>query len=97
MRESKIEEAVWRYAKTKGYDHYKFSSPARAAVPDRIFITPYGFLFFIEFKATGAKPTPAQEREHEKLRRMGQKVYVVDDTAEGKAIIDQHATPWWTQ
>ena len=89
MLEAKIEAAVCEYAKTKGFLVYKFTSPNRAAVPDRLFIHPTGQMFFIEFKATGKKPTIPQEREHARLRGNHAYVYVVDDIEQGNAIIDQ--------
>lgn len=91
MLEKQIESGVCNYARTKGVMAYKFTSPARAAVPDRLFITPAGKFFFIEFKRTGAKPTPAQEREHTRLRNQNALVYVVDNVPDGKIIIDAHA------
>jgi hypothetical protein len=89
MLEAKIEEKVCNYAKERGFLVYKFTSPNRAAVPDRLFVHPTGEVAFIEFKATGKKPTPAQEREHMRLRGHNINVYVVDDIEEGKAVIDR--------
>ena len=90
MLEKQIESNVCNYARTKGMMAFKFTSPARAAVPDRLFITPTGKFFFIEFKRTGAKPTPSQEREHTRLRNQNALVYVVDNVPDGKTIIDAH-------
>ena len=88
MLEKQIEARVCEYARTKGVLAYKFTSPARAAVPDRLFITPDGRMFFCEFKAEGKKPTPAQEREHQKLREQKVTVFVIDNVIEGKTMID---------
>jgi len=88
MLEKQIETAVCEYAKTKGFLAYKFTSPNRAAVPDRLFILPSGHMFFCEFKKTGQKPTPAQEREHARLRQQNVQVYVVDNIDQGKDIIN---------
>jgi len=88
MLEKDIESRVCRYAKSKGLDHYKFNSPARAAVPDRLFITPSGFIFFVEFKAEGKKPTTAQLREHVRLQKRNVRVFVIDNVDEGKFVID---------
>jgi hypothetical protein len=87
MREKEIEGKVCRYARSKNIAAYKFTSPARAAVPDRLIVYKEG-MFFIEFKATGKKPTPQQEREHERLRSLNAKVFVVDNVDAGKFIID---------
>lgn len=88
MLEKQIEAKVCDYAKTKGLLAYKFTSPARAAVPDRMFIAPDGRVFFCEFKAAGKKPTAAQDREHTRLRQHKVNVFVIDNVDEGKAMID---------
>ena len=85
--EAKIEAAVCRHAKSKGMDCYKFTSPSRRSVPDRMFIY-RGRVFFIEFKAPGKKPTPGQEREIERIRKQDVKCFVCDDAAGGKFLID---------
>jgi hypothetical protein len=87
MLEKQIEAKVCDYAKAKGMMVYKFTSPARAAVPDRLFIL-NGRVFFIEFKREGQKVTPAQEREHHRLRQQAINVFVVDNVDAGKECID---------
>ncbi len=89
--EKEIEGKVCDYAKGKGFLCYKFTSPARRSVPDRIFITPEGKVFFIEFKRLGAVSTAAQEVEQQKIRNQGITVYVVDRVAEGRAFVDVEA------
>ena len=49
MLEKQIEAKVCDYAKERGLLVYKFTSPNRMAVPDRMFIRPDGKVFFIEF------------------------------------------------
>jgi len=88
MLEKQIEAKVCEYAKTKNVLVYKFTSPARAAVPDRMFIRPDGRIWFVEFKREGAKPTEAQEREHHRLRQHKVNVFVIDNVEEGKTMID---------
>jgi len=88
MLEKQIEAKVCDYAKSKGALVYKFTSPARAAVPDRLFIGPKGRVWFVEFKREGQKPTPAQEREHTRLRGHSVSVFVIDDVEQGKAVVD---------
>lgn len=88
MLEKVIEAKVCDYAKSKGVLAYKFTSPARAAVPDRLFISPDGRVWFCEFKREGQKPTAAQTREHEKLRQHRVNVFVIDNVPEGQAMVD---------
>jgi len=88
MLEKEIEAKVCEYARSKGVLAYKFTSPARAAVPDRLFIAQDGRMWFCEFKAAGKKPTPAQDREHTRLREQKVNVFVIDNVSEGKTMID---------
>jgi len=88
MLERQIEESVCQYAREANMLVYKFTSPNRAAVPDRLFITPKGTSWFIEFKRAGQKPTPQQQREHERLRGHRVMVFVVDSTKAGRLIVD---------
>lgn len=85
--EREIERKVCEYAKEKGMLAYKFSSPAHAFIPDRIFIF-QGYVFFIEFKRQGNRPTAPQVREHERLRKHGVSVHVIDNAEDGKHLID---------
>lgn len=89
MLEKQIEERVGTYAKEQGFLVYKFTSPQRRSVPDRLYISPHGDISFLEFKRSGQVPTPAQAREHERLRNQGVKVFVIDDVDEGRAMVDQ--------
>ena len=84
LLEKQIEGKVCDYAKSKGCLCYKFTSPSRRSVPDRLFITPSGKVFFIEFKRAGAHPTEAQAVEIAKLTRQGVDVYVCDNVNDGR-------------
>jgi hypothetical protein len=86
--ESYIEGKVCDYAKSMGCLVYKFTSPSRRSVPDRMFIPPNRPAFFIEFKRAGCKPTPAQAAEIAKIRGKGTSVYVVDNVVLGKHHIE---------
>lgn len=56
---------------------YKFVSPGRSGVPDRIVILPGRVPIFVELKRAGGKTRIRQEKEIERLRRLGQDVRVV--------------------
>lgn len=88
MREAEIERAVCLYGKSVGMLVYKFTSPARAGVPDRIFLTPHGGVFFVEFKAADGRLSPLQKNEHRIIEKHGHDVYVVSSVLEGKQLID---------
>jgi len=85
--EKDIEKRVCDYAKSLKMLCYKFTSPSRRSVPDRMFITERGVVFFIEFKRKGQKPTAAQWVEIKKIQATEVTVAVVDNVGEGKNVI----------
>ena len=87
--EKDIEKKVCEYAKSMGCLVYKFTSPSRRSVPDRLFITSRGKVFLIEFKRRGQNPTPGQRAEIERIRGNKVNVYVADDVNLGKLVIDR--------
>lgn len=91
LLERDIEKSVKAYAESKGWLTRKWTSPGHAFVPDQIFIRPDGRVFFVEMKRNGARPTAGQMREHEKLRKQGCTVWVVDSVTLGKELIDANA------
>ena len=88
MLEKEIEKKVCDYAKSKGCLVYKFVSPAHRGVPDRMFVTQAGKVFFIEFKALGKKPTPLQLHEMKKMEDSNVSVSWTDNVSVGKMLID---------
>lgn len=75
--EGRIVAAFVNEVKDRGWEQRKISYEGRAGAPDRLLLAP-GFHCFIEFKAPGMKPRPIQEKEHERLRKAGFMVYVID-------------------
>jgi hypothetical protein len=76
--ERDIENYLVRRVKDMGGVAYKFTAPSRRGVPDRLCVFPEGDLVFIECKAPKKKPTVLQVKEIERLRNLGQNVFVVD-------------------
>jgi len=76
--EKDIEQYLCRKIKALHGIAYKFSSPARRSVPDRLCVMPKGILAFIEVKRPGQKPTAAQLREIQLLQSMGYLANYVD-------------------
>jgi hypothetical protein len=46
--------------------------------PDRVIFLPKGKIVWVELKAPGKRPGSRQEREHELMAEMGQRVVVLD-------------------
>jgi hypothetical protein len=84
--EKVIEGKVCKLAKSFGILQYKFTSPQRRSVPDRVFLYG-GKVWFVEFKRAGETPTAAQLIEHEKFQKVGIEVFVVDSVETGKALM----------
>lgn len=87
MLEKQVEEHLTRRVKAAGGLPYKFTSPARRSVPDRLCLLPVSpehraivarYVRFVEAKRPGGKPTSSQLREHERLRELGYFVTTVD-------------------
>jgi len=78
MKESDLEKKLVSHIKKLGGIAYKFSSPNRRSIPDRLCVMPNGRAFFVELKAPGKAPTPLQRHEHELLRALGHTVLLID-------------------
>ena len=82
MREKVIEQKLVQAVKKVGGLAIKFTSPGLSGMPDRLVILPMNYMAFVEVKAPGGKPRPLQVKRHELLKRLGCRVFVLDD--EGK-------------
>ncbi|MCM1497165.1 MAG: VRR-NUC domain-containing protein [Clostridium sp.] len=87
MREKQIEQKLVLAVKRCGGICPKFVSPGFDGMPDRIILLPGGRLGFAEVKAPGRKPRPLQETRHGLLRRLGFKVYVLDNAGQIEEIL----------
>ena len=69
---------------------YKFRSPGRRGVPDRLVLGPDGAHLFVEFKRPGEPLTPWQHREIRKLLTNRHLVYVVSNREQAKEILSDY-------
>ncbi len=76
--EKQIEAYLVKQIKLLGGVAYKFTSPQRRAVPDRLCILPTGMCIFVECKALNGQPTKAQVQEIKKLVELNHIVKVVN-------------------
>ena len=88
MREKSIEKKLVNAVRGMGGIAPKFVSPGYDGMPDRIVLVPGGHMAFMEVKAPGEKPRALQLARHEMLRRLGFKVYVLDDEQQIGGILD---------
>lgn len=80
MKESALEAQIVAWCRTQKILTYKFSSPARRGVPDRIFIKS-GKILFVELKAPGNVPTALQDHELGTLTAAGMTAIWADNLA----------------
>lgn len=85
MRESVIEQYLVKRVEELGGEVRKVRWIGRRGAPDRLVMCPSPQDFrwwcstvWVELKATGEKPEAHQLREHDRMRRMGQRVVVID-------------------
>lgn len=89
MREKVLEQKLVTAVKKSGGVAPKFVSPGWDGMPDRLVLLPVGMMGFVEIKAPGEKPRPLQLARHRVLRKLGFKVYVLDDEGQIKKIIQE--------
>lgn len=77
MRESVIERRLVERVRALGGEVRKVQWIGRRGAPDRLVMLPAGCCW-VELKAPGKTAEPHQVREHERMRRMGQRVEVID-------------------
>lgn len=89
MREKTIEQKLVTAVKKHGGICPKFVSPGFAGMPDRLLFLPDGVFAFVEVKAPGEKPRPLQLARHNMLKKLGYRVYVLDDAEQIGGILDE--------
>ena len=87
MREKIIEQKLVTAVKKQGGICPKFVSPGFDGMPDRLVLFPFGRFAFVEVKAQGEKPRPLQLARHGMLRKLGYRVYVLDDVNQIERMI----------
>lgn len=92
MRESQIEAYLVKRVKELGGEVRKVQFIGRRGAPDRLVMLPAQYTninayqmvstaacaLWVELKATGKVAEPHQLREHKRMKRMGQRVVVID-------------------
>lgn len=96
MRESTIEDYLSACVRQLGGDTRKLAWIGRSDAPDRYVMLPHRVhkaakQLLVEVKRPGEAPRPSQLREHERLRRFGVRVEVVDSFEAVDALIKELA------
>jgi len=86
--EKLIEKTLNAEVKSLGGWSLKMVCQFVTGLPDRLVLLPSGVIFFAEIKTTGKKPTAIQKLVHEKLRRLGFTVHVIDSLKQLNQILN---------
>jgi hypothetical protein len=89
MRESAIQTAVVRYARSRGCLAVKMD--VGGGWPDYLFLH-QGLVLFVEFKATHGHTTALQNYTHARIKAQCFQVHVVRSFDEGTYLIDKLTT-----
>ena len=85
--EKYLEKKISAEIKRIGGWSLKMLSTHLTGLPDRLCLLPGGRLFFAEIKTTGKKPKKIQILMHERLRNLGFRVEVIDNSEKIKELI----------
>lgn len=78
MLEKQVENRLIQELKKLDCECWKFTSPGRRGVPDRLVICPGRWVEFVEAKQPGGKPKPIQRFVHRLLLQFGFRVWIID-------------------
>ena len=77
MLERDVERHLVKRVRYEGGEVRKVKWLGRVGAPDRVVMLP-GRIIWVELKKPGETPRKNQLREHDRMRRMGQTVLVID-------------------
>lgn len=87
MREREVEEYFRLAIEALGGECWKWVSPGRKGVPDRVVFLPGKPTFFVELKRPGEDLDVTQKRVHRRLKALGAVVYTVDSPEAVDALL----------
>jgi len=90
MLEKELERKIVAHCKRNGVLCYKFVSPGRSGVPDRMLVFPNGRVAFAEIKVPGGRVSALQQHELKQLRQRGLPADVFWDFESFSSWLDCH-------
>lgn len=85
--EKSLERKLSKGVEKLGGLYFKLPAVYVAGLPDRLCLLPGGVVFFAEIKTTGKKVSKIQKLMHNKIKRIGFKVYIIESSQNIKDII----------
>lgn len=87
--EKLLEKKLQKEIKISGGWTLKLWSLSLTGLPDRLILMPGGKAYFAEVKTTGKKPKKIQIAIHNKLKKLGFKVFIIDSSEGIKKLINE--------
>jgi streptogramin lyase len=87
--EKDIERYLVRRVAERGGVAYKFVSPGRVGVADRIVLLPGGVVWFVELKTVKGRLSPLQQVFAADMRRMGMNYIVIRSKGEVDELLQR--------
>ena len=88
-REATVERYLVRKVSEAGGMAIKLNPLGMAGLPDRLILMPGARIVFAELKRPGEKPRKIQEAFHNRLRKLGFRVEVVDCNEQIRNILEE--------
>jgi hypothetical protein len=88
VAERDVEARLVRGVRKLGGRCWKWVSPGRAGVPDRIVLLPHGVVAFVELKDDGGTVSQVQDLTIREIRNLGHLAYVVRGAAGVDAFLE---------
>ena len=89
MLEKSIERKMVQALEARGAMAWKFTSPGRQGVPDRIVLLPGGRVVFVETKSPTGRLSPSQRVTIKRMRDLGHDVRVVYGAEQAARLIEE--------
>ena len=90
LKEVDVERHLVRLVEKVGGKAYKFVSPGRAGVADRLVVLPGGRVWFVELKVAGGRMSALQQVFAEDMAALGQNYTVLWSKEDATAFVSVH-------
>lgn len=90
MREADVERHLVRLVEKAGGRAYKFASPGRAGVADRLVVLPGGRVWFVELKVAGGRMSALQQVFAADMAALGQNYIVLWNKEDVATFVSIH-------
>lgn len=92
MLEKDVEKTLVKRTEKLGGMAWKFVSPGKSGVPDRIVLLPNRKIGFVELKAPGKEMRPLQKKRKKQLEDLGFQVFTVDRIERIEGVLNEIQT-----